>query len=106
MDAFLRGIEEFQGVFARNAEQLLDLLSSCEASLTETCRLNIFRKRVEHDANEIIGTFTACCIALNRRWAYEVIGFMLFCARTPLLFIAKKREGGKNGGIEKYLFVL
>ena len=65
MGAFLRGIEEFQGVFARNAEQLLNLLSSCEASLTETSPLDIFRKRVEHDANEIIGTFTACCIALN-----------------------------------------
>jgi hypothetical protein len=66
MGAFVRGIEEFQGVFVRNAEQLLNLLSSCEASLAETCRLDIFRQRVVHDANEIIGNFTACC-TLNRR---------------------------------------
>ena len=63
---FLSGIEEFQGVFARNSEWLLDALSSDSfAALVDTRRVDHFRRWVEHDANEIISGFTASCIALQ-----------------------------------------
>jgi hypothetical protein len=57
--ATLQSDEDFQGVFARNSEWLLDALSSDSfAALADTRRVDHFRTWVEHDANEIIGGFT------------------------------------------------